>query len=378
MTNATLGDSVLFIGDSAFRECTGLTSIVIPDSVTSIGLYAFRDCYQLASVTIGRGVDSISPGVFRSCIGLENVMIRHGVTSIGPTMFDECTSLISIAIPNSVTTIGAYAFDQCSGLSNIMIPDSVTSIGSSAFRSCSSLTAIILDANNPSYSSVDGVLFNKDQTELLQYPEGKAGSYTIPASVTAINSVAFRDCTGLTAIILDANNPSFSSVDGVLFNKVLTELLQCPAGKTGSYTVPASVTSIKAYAFSNCKNLNGVYFKGNAPNIVMNIFYSSDQITVYYLPGTTGLWGATFGYRPTVLWNPLIQMDDGNFGVQADEFGFNIAGHDSELVKVETCTNLTAGVWEPVLTTNLTAGTVYVNDPEWINHPTRYYRLSMP
>ena len=131
--------------------------------VTSIGNYAFRDCYELTSITI-----------------------PDSVTSIGGGAFYECSSLTSITIPNSVTSIGTWAFRHCTGLTSITIPDSVTSIGNEAFAYCSSLTSITVDSANKHYSSQDGVLFNKDKTQLIQYPIGKASTtYTIPDSVTS-------------------------------------------------------------------------------------------------------------------------------------------------------------------------------------------------
>src|SRR5690349_15059124 len=104
-------------------------------------------------------------------------------------------------IPNSVTSIGDYAFWACTNLTSVTIPNSVTSIGSEAFHGCTSLSAITVEALNSVYSSVDGVLFNKSQTTLLQYPGGKAGSYTIPNTVTSF-AWAFTGCTSLTSVTI--------------------------------------------------------------------------------------------------------------------------------------------------------------------------------
>ena len=110
----------------------------------------------------------------------------------GDYAFYGCTSLTSVTIPNSVTSIGDWAFYRCTSLTSVTIPNSVTSIGDWAFYSCTSLTAITVDALNSVYSSVAGVLFNKSQTTLIQCPGGKAGSYTIPNSVTSIGDYAFN------------------------------------------------------------------------------------------------------------------------------------------------------------------------------------------
>jgi hypothetical protein len=184
-------------------------------------------------------------------------------------------------IPSSVTNISSLAFKDCIGLTGeLVIPAGVTTIGSSAFQGCRGLTSINVDESNAGYSSVDGVLFNKAKTTLMLYPASKTGAYTIPSSVTSISNYAFwgcsgltgelvisagvnignyafAGCSGLTSIKVDAIHASYSSVDGVLFNKAKTTLIQY-AGKTGAYTIPNSVTDIGSYAFWGCEKLTSV------------------------------------------------------------------------------------------------------------------------
>ena len=141
---------------------------------------------------------------YRSSI--KSVIINDGVTSIGVCAFDGCSSLTSVTIPNSVTRIEDYAFSDCSKLTSITIPNSVTRIGYS-FYGCKSLTSINVDSNNPNYSSVDGVLFNKEKTTLVAYPGGKQGAYTIPNSVTSIGENAFYGCDKLVDVYCYATTP---------------------------------------------------------------------------------------------------------------------------------------------------------------------------
>ena len=151
----------------------------------------------------GMPVTSIGDWAFRDCTGLTSIMIPNSVTSIGNGTFNGCSSLTSITIPDSVTSIGYYAFWDCSGLTSITIPNSVTSIGYVAFSGCTGLTSINVASGNNYYSGNNGVLFNKKKTELIRYPEGKSQtSYTIPDSVTSIRSNAFAGCTGLTSIAI--------------------------------------------------------------------------------------------------------------------------------------------------------------------------------
>ena len=232
------------IGGSAFSSCTNLTGVSIPNSVTSIGDFAFYDCASLPSVTI-----------------------PNSVTNIGVLALYSCTSLASVTIGNGVTIIGDRAFASCTSLKSVTIPDRLISIGDRAFVQCPNLMAITVEPSNPAYASVAGVLFNRSQTTLIQYPTGKAGSYTIFSSVTNIEDWAFAGCPNLTAIAVEPSNPAYASVAGVLFNRSQTTLIQYPTGKTGSYTIPNSATSIGGSAFSGCSRLTSV----TVPNSVTNL-----------------------------------------------------------------------------------------------------------
>ena len=157
LTSVTIGSGVTSIGGSAFHDCFCLTSVTIPNSVTSIGYMAFAHCYSLTSITIPNSVTSIENKTFVGCSGLTTVTIPNSVTSIGGDAFAHCYGLTSVTIPNSVTSIGDSAFSGCSGLTSVTIPNSVTSIGGSAFANCSGLTSVTI-AN--SVTSIGGGAFN--------------------------------------------------------------------------------------------------------------------------------------------------------------------------------------------------------------------------
>ncbi len=165
---------------------------------------------------------------------------------IGDSAFRSCSSLTSVTIPDSVTSIGLFSFYGCS-LTEITIPKSVTSIGMWPFYCCLSLTDINVDSDNANYSSIDGVLFNKDATELIVFPNGKTETeYTIPDTVTSIEVGAFEVCYNLTNITIPN---SVTDIEGNAFSNCisLTEI-----------TIPESVTSIDAFAFEYCNNLTEV------------------------------------------------------------------------------------------------------------------------
>ncbi len=141
--------SVTSIGEKAFCQCSGLTSVKIPNGVTSIGDDAFYECSGLTSVKIPNSVTSIGIWAFCQCSGLTSVKIPNSVTSMGKLAFYGCSGLTSIEIPSSVTSIGDFAFAYCSGLTSIEIPDSVTNIEKQAFVGCKEIT---ICANQNSYA----------------------------------------------------------------------------------------------------------------------------------------------------------------------------------------------------------------------------------
>ena len=251
LTSVTIPDSVTSIGDSAFCNCKSLTSVTIPDSVTLIDNGAFFGCTSLTSVTIPDSVTSIDQYAFYKCESLTSVTIPGSVTSIGVGAFAYCKSLTSVTIPDSVTSIGKWAFSECKSLTSVTIPGSVTSIGVGAFASCTSLTGIWVAEGSSYYvSDASGVLFNKDMTTLVQCP-GAFAAYTIPDGVTRIGERAFYYCTSLTSVTIP--NSVTSIGDGAFAS--CTSLT--------SVTIPNSVTYFGEWAFDDCTSLTDVYYAGS-------------------------------------------------------------------------------------------------------------------
>ena len=298
--------------DYAFGSCKNLTSVTIPDSVTSIGDHAFNGCTSLTNKTIPNSVTSIGNYSFSGCTNLINITIPDSVTSIGDNAFYKCESLTDIIIPNSVISIGYSAFSDCSGLANIAISDSVTSIGVSAFSGCISLKSIEVSDNNKNYASVDGVLFNKDASELITYPAGKPNDiYEIPNSVMNIGDGAFFACTSLKSIEVSDNNENYTSVDGVLFNKDKSKLITYPAGKSNdTYEISNSVTSIGDHAFTGCVSLKSVTIHDSVTSISDGAFFDCEGLKDVYYTSTEDEWNKiTIGNDNENLTNATIHYN---------------------------------------------------------------------
>ena len=336
--------------DFDFQGCSGLTNIVLGNNIMSIGNYAFDSCSSLSSVTIGNNVGIIESYAFQYCYNLASIVIPNSITNIQRFAFNGCTSLTHVMIGSDLIGLGDYEGYGAGGL---------------AFYLCPSLTAISVDLQNPNYSSVDGVLYDKSQTTLIQYPAGKIGnSFTISDSVTNIGVFAFNSCTSLASI---------TTGDGIVN---IRSYAFYDSGSVAMVTMRNYIDSIGDYAFSYCANLTGIFFEGGPPN---SVGYDglANNATIYYLPEMTG-WGAAFAGRPTKLWVPQMQTIGTNSSMQTNQFGFNINWANGKAVVVEACTNLSNTDWQPVQTNTLADGSAYFSDSQWTNYPNRFYRLRSP
>lgn len=345
LTSVSIPSTVTYINDGVFMNCSSLTSVTFTESsqLTNIGMYAFDGCSSLSSISIPSGVTSIDDCAFNFCINLSTISIPSGVTNIGDGAFEGCINLSSVSIPSSVTNIGSQAFSGCTNLPSISIPSGVKSIGTYAFEGCSLLSSISVDGANTKFLSENGVLFNKAQTSIVKYPEGKSGttytipssvktienrafsgctsltsitipegvtkiggtafencaslvSMSIPSSVTTIGSYPFRYCSALSSISVDGANTQFMSENGVLFDKEKTKIIKYPEAKSGTaYIIPSGVTSIEDYAFDHCSSLTSVIIPDGITTIGTCAFREATSLTSVIIPTTvTSIGGSSF------------------------------------------------------------------------------------
>jgi hypothetical protein len=300
ITSITIPSSVTEIGESAFEDCRKLKSVIIPSTVKYIWDYAFENCRDLTSISLPSTTKIIGKCTFKDCRKLNSIILPSVLLSIRERIFEDCYALTSITIPSSVEEFDKEVFSGCSRLTSINVPSSVTDILAETFVECSA--AIIVDAANPYYSSMDGCLYNKSKTKLISCPISKTGEFTIPSTVDTIGKGAFIGCTKITSIMIPSSvksikgspfencsgsitvnggNLNYSSVDGVLFDKVQDTLFYCPDSKSGDYTVPSTVKVIGENAFKNCTKLNIITIPSSVLIIEDNAFAgSSGNISV--------------------------------------------------------------------------------------------------
>ena len=366
LTSVTIPNSVTSIENYAFYNCSGLTSINVASGNTHYSsidgvLYNYVQDTLIqcpgakTSVTIPNSVTSIGEVAFSDCSGLTSINVASGNThysSIDGVLYNYTQNTLiqcpgaktSVTIPNSVTSIGDYAFEYCSGLTSVTIPNSVTSIGGSAFWCCSGLTSINVASGNTHYSSIDGVLYNYVQDTLMQCPCAKTSitipnsvtsigehafeycsgltSVTIPNSVTYIGEWAFYDCSGLTTLNFNAINcqdfeeyynyypfsgTSLTTVNiGDSVQRIPANFVRGCSGLT-SVTIGNSLTSIGYSAFYECINLSSLISLATVPPTIGNEAFPYPNICTVTVPcgslaaytASTCYWSVYFPQRIT-------------------------------------------------------------------------------
>lgn len=328
LSNLKIGKNVKYIGNSAFSDCIGLEELALPDGIETMEAYAFKGCTGLTEITIPNSLDNINGGVFMGCTGLTKAVIGNSVINIGIDAFKDCTSLEEITLPGSLMRIGEetdeegnrnYAFTGCPiktisiaegateitnqhiihepTLEQVIIPDTVEKIGDKAFAGCTGLTQL----NIPEKLTSIGDSAFAGCTGLTQL--------TIPESTTTIGDGAFAGCTSLE-VQLNPNNKSFCMDSKVLYNADKTELIYCAADKyADNFEIPASVTSIRPYAFAGCTELKAVVI----PNTITEIPEGAFSGCNFKQTDENGNTIENYGLREVTLSNTITTIADNAF-----------------------------------------------------------------
>lgn len=351
-----------------FKNVTGIT---IPEGYTTIGINVFQHS-QITTLNIPASVTTIERGSFMGVDKLQSITVNPAnpnFTAENGVLYNKTkTELIcypkgktdeDFTVPDGVTKIMGLAFFQNPNIKTVTLPTSVSELdpytlapfaGYSAFTDCASLTAINVKSGNPTFKSVDGVVYSADDKTLAMYPSGKEmdpfivpstvehiaqsaflytkklknitisegvkdiGAYafknsgiksaSIPASVTSISDGVFVNCSNLETVDVASANTAYSSVDGVVFNKTVTDLIYYPTAKAGEYTVPGTVTTIKQSSCEGTKKLTKITLPPSVKTIEESAFESS-SLSELAFSGTSGL--ETIGKR-AFIWAHLSNV----------------------------------------------------------------------
>lgn len=303
--------TVVSIGEWAFLNCQGITSIIIPNTVSEIGDYAFGYCPNLSEILIPESVISIGSSSFENTTWYNNqpdglvyagmvayrykgtmpegtsITLKDGCTGIAMSAFRNCSNLLSITIPNSVVLIGNSAFWGCSNLNSINIPESIISIGLYAFSGCNGLTIVSI-SDIAAWCNIHFEGFTSNPIEYAHnlYLNGdKLTNLIIPSNVTTINDFTFTGCSGLTSIVF----PNDLKIIGEGAFRKCTGLISVSFGN--------SITTIGKDAFYSCSGLTSVNitdlaawcnidFNSNPLSYAHNLYLNGSKVTNLSIPNS--------------------------------------------------------------------------------------------
>jgi hypothetical protein len=304
LTSVTLPNSITYIGRCAFMYCP-ITSIDLPENLTSIGEFAFFHS-DLTSIVIPNSVTSINIGIFQECYKLSSVTLPNGITSIPSYMFSGFYSLTSLKIPESVTEIGDEAFMGCINLETLDIPDGVTSIGCNAFKGCRKLASLPLPK---SLSQIGAGAFDScESLKSMNIPEGVSTishetfygcssleSVSLPKSLKTIEYHAFEKCSSLTSLTIPDSVESIGDAAFMMCKNLISVKLPCPltcvenslfgeCTSLASIEIPEGVTTIKSAAFYLCSGLKSALLPNSLTTIEGNSFDGCSSLESIAIP----------------------------------------------------------------------------------------------
>ena len=359
----------------AFNSCINLSDIKIPSNVTEIQEEVFSNCKNLKSIELSENIEEISYELFSNCTSLETIEIPSKVTVIESSAFKMCKKLSRVIFSKNLRKINSEAFSNCDALEEITISSNVKSIGSSCFSECKNLKNIFVSEDNETYASIDGILYDRSKTTLLQYPSGKPlKEYTIvsgtenikasafaeniylekiilpdsilsiersafsgfknlhtiniPSKVTTIEDYLFNECTNLVHVelaegITSIGNYAFYGCENLAeieipqtVNELGSHVFQECRGLK-SITIPKEISKIKSSSFYNCKKLKNVIISEGVTEIEINAFHGCTSLTSIELP--EGI--KTIGWHAFDIQNLYISLPDSLTNIDESAFG---------------------------------------------------------
>jgi hypothetical protein len=270
-----LSKPVSAIGDSAFKSCGSLSSLILPENITKIGDSAFQLCSNISSFSISPNLVSIGDHAFSDDVGLVSVGNQSKLVSISANAFSGCTALATIAFP-ALQSMGEGAFYGCTSLDNVLLPNTLTSVGISAFSRCSSLSSIVTPNSLTSlpkqmFDVCTGLASISFSSKLQTIGSGtfygcsSLKTISIPSSVTMIDEWAFSHCTSLESVNLG------TGVQSLGYQSFSSD------ASLASISLPSSISSISSSVFTGSSSLESVTFAGTVANFTSAIGSNSSS-----------------------------------------------------------------------------------------------------
>ena len=326
LESVTIPGSVTEIGEGAFESCDSMMVLELASGLKCVGAFAFSECVALRELVLPNTVERIERSAFAGTMALHELVIPGNVQEIGDNAFNGCIQLSSLTLSEGIRVIEEMAFSNCSDLTEVLIPASVECLGDGVFSDCLAMTQIAVAPESEHFVVRDDILYSKDLSVLVHYPAAKeeqeftipeevrkiaglafasnyflmevmlgdhleeVGSYafarcsslsfmSLPAQTTRLGASPFHDCTMLLEIEVDPNNPCYSSIDGVLYNKEQTQLIQYPAGLYDDfYKVPDTVREIAENACYDAQDLEVLKIPAGVRKIGDMAFAFCDQL----------------------------------------------------------------------------------------------------
>lgn len=326
LESVTIPGSVTEIGEGAFESCDSMMALELASGLKCVGAFAFSECVALRELILPDTVERIERSAFAGTMALHELVIPGNVQEIGDNAFNGCIQLSSLTLSEGIRVIEEMAFSNCSDLTKVLIPASVECLGDGVFSDCLAMTQIAVAPESEHFVVRDDILYSKDLSVLVHYPAAKeeqeftipeevrkiaglafasnyflmevmlgdhleeVGSYafarcsslsfmSLPAQTTRLGASPFHDCTMLLEIEVDPSNPCYSSIDGVLYNKEQTQLIQYPAGLYDDfYKVPDTVREIAENACYDAQDLEVLKIPAGVRKIGDMAFAFCDQL----------------------------------------------------------------------------------------------------
>ncbi|WP_298542299.1 leucine-rich repeat domain-containing protein [uncultured Porphyromonas sp.] len=326
LESVTIPGSVTEIGEGAFESCDSMMVLELASGLKCVGAFAFSECVALRELVLPNTVERIERSAFAGTMALHELVIPGNVQEIGDNAFNGCIQLSSLTLSEGIRVIEEMAFSNCSDLTEVLIPASVECLGDGVFADCLAMTQIAVAPESEHFVVRDDILYSKDLSVLVHYPAAKeeqeftipeevrkiaglafasnyflmevmlgdhleeVGSYafarcsslsfmSLPAQMTRLGVSPFHDCTMLLEIEVDPNNSCYSSIDGVLYNKEQTQLIQYPAGLYDDfYKVPDTVREIAENACYDAQDLEVLKIPAGVHKIGDMAFAFCDQL----------------------------------------------------------------------------------------------------